>query len=145
MYKNILKPPAFISQHLSHFLLCHWLWQWKDLSWIVIVLWVDISGDEENKMKILKQNCHHVYLLPEYIHPFALILQHKLLPPSHKLECTTNQHYFTVFKFSVWTFKLDNLECQHWIVILIWKSPGLIFFSRHSKITHLTIPGDVVP
>ena len=37
---------------LSYFLLCHWLCQRKwDLPWKVIVLWANISADEENNMK----------------------------------------------------------------------------------------------
>ena len=41
-----------------------WRRQWnQDLPLNVIRLWVDISADEENKMKILKQNHHHVYHL----------------------------------------------------------------------------------
>ena len=47
---------AQVPKVLSHFLLCHWLCQWNwDLPQNVIVLWADISADEENKMKSQNQ------------------------------------------------------------------------------------------
>ena len=96
---------------LSHFLLCHWLWQQP---WNVITLWADISADEENKMKIPKQSRHHVYHLDnswKIVHGHCGS-QTPIWPPLWAKTCHNPN------PTSITTLTLQGMETMNRVIIL---------------------------
>ena len=139
---------------LSHFLLYHWLCQWNwDLPQNVIVLWANISADEENKIKSQNQitTMCTAWTTARKSYPVIVVLNllsghqcgQKLViiltqPLSLHLLFARNGEHKPCNNLGPWTTASQDMGCSAWF--RIWPSSPPHWLSRKRNQGHVKLP-----